>query len=172
MKILLIYSPTYGEKELLYDDEDQNFVGKYTWYLAKFKHSHSFYARTHIYTPENKRTVKLFHRLLLNINNSHILIDHKDHNGLNNQKENLRICNTHQNMGNRRIQSGSSRFKGVSRLSDRKSAKIWKAQIRIDSEKTYLGVYTVEEEAARAYDAAARIYFGKFASLNFPLEQD
>jgi hypothetical protein len=93
-----------------------------------------------------------------------IEVDHRNHNGLDNRRSNLRLATGHQNQGNRRPQGGSPRFKGVY-LSRSK----WVAQIRFGGSKRYLGRFTVEEDAARAYDAAARLIFGEFACTNFNL---
>ena len=111
--------------ESMVDDEDFDKLNKLHWNL--FPHGNNFYARTAIYDKEfyslNKKTRirhKLLHRLVMNISDPKILIDHIDGNGLNNQKSNLRICTGTQNMGNRKKNiNGSSRFKGVDRKSTR-----------------------------------------------------
>lgn len=90
-------------------------------------------------------------------------IDHKDRNGLNNQRYNLRPCSQFQNNGNRRKQAGcSSRFKGVSWNPKRKK---WEASIK-SGKNIFLGRFLSEIEAANAYDVAAKEHFGEFARLN------
>jgi hypothetical protein len=92
-------------------------------------------------------------------------IDHQDGNGLNNQKYNLRICTTAQNGANQRTQSRkkSSRFKGVNWDKDRQK---WYAHIKVNQVLKNLGRFSSEIEAAKAYNKAAIIAFGKFAKLN------
>lgn len=93
-------------------------------------------------------------------------IDHKDLNKLNNQKENLRPATHAQNSCNRRVQSNNaSGFKGVS---FDKWANKWIANICHNQKDIKLGRFETLEEAARAYDKWAKIYFGEFARLNFP----
>ena len=59
----------------------------------------------------------------------------------------------------------SSKFKGVTK----RGKASWEAQIELGKRKAkYLGAFSSEEDAARAYDAAARTYFGEFAYQNFP----
>lgn len=94
-------------------------------------------------------------------------VDHIDGNGLHNWRANLRLASVVQNGQNlKKHRDGSSRFKGVSWSNHLHK---WTAQIQIDRVYTRLGAYVVEEEAARAYDAAARRHFGEFARVNFPL---
>ncbi len=92
--------------------------------------------------------------------------DHKDHNGLNNQKENLREVTQAQNRYNSRVRSdNTSGFKGVSWS---KSALLWRAYIMKEGKNKSLGFYPTPQEAAIAYDQAARLQFGEYASCNFP----
>lgn len=50
--------------------------------------------------------------------------------------------------------------------------KPYRAGIRVNQQRIYLGCYKTSEEAAIAYDKAARRYFGEFAFQNFPLDKD
>ncbi len=96
-------------------------------------------------------------------------IDHRDHNGLNNQKSNLRFCTTAQNMANSIKHRGcSSKYKGV--CWD-KQGRRWIAYIMFNYQQIHLGCFDFEEQAAHAYDTAARKYFGEFALTNFLGEQ-
>ncbi len=91
-------------------------------------------------------------------------IDHIDGNGLNNQRSNLRWATRSQNRANaRKPRNSAARFKGVSFIK-----RLGKFQASIGKPKRYLGVFTSEEDAARAYDAAANTLYGEFARPNFP----
>jgi len=93
-------------------------------------------------------------------------IDHKDRNPLNNRFDNLRPCTHRQNLMNQSSTAGStSAFIGVSFSRSRKK---WIAQISPSRRRIYLGRFDREEDAAMAYDAAARQHFGEFANLNVP----
>lgn len=89
------------------------------------------------------------------------LVDHIDGDGLNNQEVNLRKATTSQNLMNKRKQLGASIFKGVTRNRNK-----WKSVIETKGQQSYLGVFDTEEEAALAYNKAARELFGQFAKLN------
>jgi hypothetical protein len=93
-------------------------------------------------------------------------VDHKDHDGLNNRRSNLRPATTSQNNWNVRKtgRKTASKYKGVSR---RPSGK-YRSCISACNAVTYLGTFTSEEDAAQAYDAAAIRLHGEFAVLNFP----
>jgi hypothetical protein len=90
--------------------------------------------------------------------------DHIDGNGLNNRRSNLRVASPNQNQHNRRAVGGRSKYKGV----DRPRSGRWRASIRNNTTVHPLGFYDTEEEAARAYDLAARVMHGEFGRLNFP----
>lgn len=91
-------------------------------------------------------------------------VDHRDGDGLNNQRHNLRIATSSQNQGNQcKTQGRTSRFKGVSWA---KRHGKWVAQIQVKRRSKNLGYFRREEEAAAAYDQAALRFFGEFARLN------
>lgn len=88
--------------------------------------------------------------------------DHRDGNGLNNQRTNLRTATSAQNAWNvRPHKDGESRFKGVSRNS--KKGKPWIAGIGVDGKRRHLGTFATEEDAAHAYAIAAKELYGEFA---------
>lgn len=107
---------------------------------------------------------KLMHRVILDINNPKVQVDHIDGNGLNNQKNNLRLASNQQNSFNQIKQlNRSSQFKGVSWEKQRKK---WEAYIKINKRKLFLGYFFQEKDAAKAYNKKALELFGEFAKLN------
>ena len=94
-------------------------------------------------------------------------IDHKDGDNRNNRWSNLREATRLQNSRNRKsFRGSSSKYIGVSW--NKKSSK-WQASINIrpQTNTKYLGMFTDETEAAKAYDQAAKTHHGDFARLNF-----
>lgn len=93
-----------------------------------------------------------------------LVVDHINGNPLDNRRANLRVCTVQQNNWNRkRRPGGRSRFKGVTR-----GTSGWIAFIAPNGSQKHLGTFATEEDAARAYDAAAAEAYGQFACLNFP----
>jgi hypothetical protein len=108
---------------------------------------------------------QFMHRLLCA---SAYTVDHINGDSLDNRRANLRPATVRQQAQNRRARRvGSSRYKGVSWRPD---SHCWRAIICVDGRLISLGSSTDEEQAARAYDDAARRYFGEFAAPNFPEE--
>lgn len=106
------------------------------------------------------------HRFLAGVDDPKVQVDHQDHDGLNNRRLNLRVC---ENVGNSRnarknYSRRSSEYKGVSWCEDR---SMWVASIEVSGRKIHLGYFTPECNAALAYDKAARRHFGEFAVTNF-----
>jgi hypothetical protein len=146
----------------LVDDADYERVSARDWYLVTHKTKRTVYAAS----TEGKTKIRM-HRFILGITDPKVQVDHEDHNGLNNQRHNLRFCNHQQNQANKPKQRGtySSQFKGV--RWDKQRNK-WRAQLWVNGRKVYPGTFTDEVQAALAYDAAAREHFGEFAYCNFP----
>ena len=116
-------------------------------------------------TPCGKTTI-LMHRFILGITDTNTFVDHIDRNPLNNCRSNLRIATQCQNQHNRRANLvGTSIYKGVSK---QKNVKKYKAQIMAENKLIYIGMFSSEIEAAKAYDEMAKKLHGEFACLNFP----
>jgi hypothetical protein len=159
----------------LVDDEDYEELSKFKWQATKPTNNNSFYATRWVSKKSgNRRAIKM-HRQILGLTDPKIKGDHKDHNGLNNQKYNLRASTEKQNGRNKSShKNSSSKFLGVTlrtRNDTPAKYKYWRAQIRVDNKMmpTKYFPYTDEGEilAAKAYDEMARKYFGEFANLNF-----
>ena len=142
------------------DDEEFKELNEYKWRAHKDKHT--YYAVRNIYEDGKQRTIRM-HNAIMNTPNG-METDHRDGDGLNNQKYNLRNCTHAENGKNLRIsESNTSGYKGVYW---HKAAKAWVARIRVDYELLYLGCFETVEEGALAYNQKAAELYGEFARLN------
>lgn len=105
------------------------------------------------------------HREIANIPED-LECDHINGNSLDNRKANLRAATRRQNCWNnsKRKPKSLSKYKGVSFS---KRGRPWKAMLTVNGKWIYLGSFNSENQAAKAYDKAARRHFGEFAKLNF-----
>lgn len=136
-------------------DEDFNLISKYKWCASKLGN------KIYVITGKGKNRIKM-HRLIMGINDSSVLVDHKDGDGLNNQRDNLRVCNDSQNNANRTPwQTKHSKYLGVYKRGEK-----WIAGSRKDGK--LVRVYNIETEvqAAIEYNKLAIIHHGEFAKLN------
>jgi len=138
------------------DAADYKKLSKYRWYASP--HGHVVYARC-----REKGKDMYMHRMIMRPRRGYV-VDHIDHNGLNNRRCNLRVCTPRENQANRGPCGGTSRFVGVWRNRDNK----WQAGIQCRGVHYYLGVYDDEVEAAQARDRKAYELHGERAYLNFP----
>ena len=113
-----------------------------------------------------RRSYLLMHRFIMKPPRG-LVVDHINHDGLDNRRANLRIVTQQQNSWNSRkgLNQGKSKYKGVSWDSDNQK---WAATIRIHGKCKRLGFFKDEISAAKAYDAAAKKHRGKYALINFP----
>ena len=145
----------------LVDNEDYPRVKKYTWFTSKGKYGPSC-VRTSKKTHGIQKTL-LLHRVIMNAKHEEV-VDHINHNALDNRKMNLRTCSRSENSRNMKLRIHSSRFKGVSW---HERANKWVAYIWLFGKGTkYLGLFSNEIEAGKAYNCAALKYFGEFGYLN------
>jgi hypothetical protein len=151
-----------GDAVTIIDDADQLLIAGFPWRVL---HGHRDYAHAwnggmHLY----------MHRLIAGAGPRE-QVDHRNLNGLDNRRLNLRVATGTQNQANRGPQrmrhTRTSQFKGVFWDNTRKR---WSAGIHVNGKTRSLGRYAGEEEAARAYDQAALDTWGKFARINFPVD--
>jgi AP2 domain len=163
--------PLHGNKAAgrvaLVDDDDYDLVMQYRWIVfegpqASGRGHRGPYVQTTVHDGGKCITIRM-HNLIM----GRTWIDHIDHDGLNNQRSNLRPVTPDQNQYNARPRAGTSRFKGVFWY---KADGRWEAAFRLRGKRHYLGRFATEEEAARAYDAGVRVAYGEYAYLNFPDE--
>lgn len=145
----------------LVDDEDYDFLNQWKWHVSIGTRRETYAKRVEII--DGKRIKITMHRMILCVPEGK-QTDHIDHNGLNNQKSNLRTATPVQNGANRKMcQRNTSGFKGVSWS---KSHNKWRAQISIERRNNHLGLFENAQDAAKAYDEGAIRLNGEFASTN------
>jgi hypothetical protein len=147
-------------KVALVDDSDFEYLSQFDWQVS-FSGWH-WYATSRL--GDSQGSLKSMHRLLFGFP-ARTQIDHIDRNTLNNQRGNLRVATPSQTGANSIARGGSSRFKGVTWDKNR---SLWSARLRVHPLRLALGRFEFEGDAAKAYDAAARKFFGEFARVNFP----
>jgi hypothetical protein len=146
------------QESVAVDDSDYDALTRWKWHLHTDAWGNKYAVR---FEGPYKDQKKIYmHRWLLGDCNR---VDHRDRNGLNNQKSNLRRATTSLNVANRLKAKGdfTSKFKGVGWS---KPAGKWRARVA----NAYIGVFSCEVTAALAYDDATRKAFGEFAQCNFP----
>jgi hypothetical protein len=147
----------------LIDASDYEKVSKHCWCVQQYKDKdrcQKIYAKASV-----GGTQVTMHRFLLSPP-KHLSVDHINGNSLDNRRENLRLTNKKGNAANRpkdRIKGATSKFKGVHKAT---GGKKWLSRIHVNGKGIYLGSFEKEIDAARAYDIAAKYYFGEFACLN------
>lgn len=154
-----------GKGFAVIDATDWPLVSRYEWHSHTRRDGQGFYAATR---GAHGRANRYLHRLILDAPRG-INVDHKNGDGLDCRRVNLRLCDQTLNNANQRLSCmNTSGYKGVSLTSN--PTPRWFAQIKRRKQHYFLGTFGTPEDAAHAYDAKARELFGEFARVNFPAE--
>ena len=147
------------------DDEDFKRLDQHKWQALKTPYT--YYAVRKTSRKKGPMKMIYMHREILGLRPSDgILTDHRDHDGLNNCKYNIRKCDKPKNaMNSSPWQTKVSRFKGIRPGG---TGIGWCARIKVQGKGRHLGTFDTEIEAAKAYDKAAIEFFDEFALLTFP----
>ena len=158
--------PLSQGKFAIVDAEDYDRLNQFKWCAVKY--GENYYAnRNGGKLGKFRRTfIVKMHREVLN-DPPGMIVDHINHNGLDNRKTNLRIVTREQNLWNSRknISCRTSKYKGVTFF---KRDNRWRAYITYKKKHIFIGSFLEEAAAARAYDEKAKELFGQYAFLNFP----
>jgi len=155
-----------GESEwAILDQQDYYTFGNFKWSLGG--NGKKFYAVRGVKDEIGEIKIVRLHRQIIEAPDG-LLVDHRNGNGLDNRRTNLRIATQSQNMQNRQKRKNStSRFIGVWFV---KNKNRWESRITYQGKRIWLGRFDNEIEAAKTYDAAAKKYHGEFGRLNFTEE--
>ena len=154
--------PIYYKKKVVshaqVSDKDFKYLNQWRWRLSKSKKSTLQYAYTDRYDICPVITVCM-HRIVLERKLNRQLIskeytDHKDHDGLNNQRRNVRLATSSQNQMNQRISKNNT--SGYIGVYWHKKHKKWQSQIMVDRKQMFLGRFINKEDAVKAYVKAAK----------------
>lgn len=154
--------PLTQGKVALVDDVDYQWLMQWKWRARKQTKRNIWYAFRTRKEGGHKVSVLMHKTIVSGVNR----VDHRDRDGLNNQRHNLRPATCTQNRANSRKTNRpvSSKFKGVFW---HKRRRRWMATIKVMRKPNHLGSFHNEIDAAKAYDAAALKTFGEFACVNF-----
>lgn len=155
---------THNGTEIYVDEDDMELALSVVWHLTTPTPTGVVYARTGAFSGSI-----FLHNLILPPKTG-LTTDHKDQNGLNNRRSNLRYATKSQQSTNRRRKwTSSSAYRGVS-WNER--SKKWQVILQVEGSLRRFGMYAGEIEAARVADKVARELYGEFAKLNFPGEHE
>lgn len=162
MKNITINNRKQGTLNTLVDDEDFEYLNQWKWFYTKYKTSSKVFRIERGIKEKGSFKCKTIymHREIMKAGKGKV-VDHIDHNPLNNQKENLRLCSYSQNSMNMTPRKSLSKYKGVCFRKGK-----WNAHITLNYKQMHLGVHDTEEQAALAYNIKAKELFGEFAYLN------
>ena len=139
--------------------EDFDCVAAFPWHVR----NRGYVART-IRCENGRRRQLHLHRFILGVDDAGVMVDHINGDPLDNRRENLRVCSNSANQHNQGLNKrNTTGYKGVCFY--KKSGK-YRAQIKHQMARHFLGEFRTPEEAAHAYNKAAIRLHGDFAVLN------
>lgn len=152
---------------VLVDEQDAYLLEQSRWYILRGSGTNYVTSHTGRKIDDNRKTVRL-HGVIMRPPTG-LVVDHINFDGLDNRRDNLRICTPSQNSAWKRMKGAASGFRGVYRI-EKLRIRPWEAYLRVNNDRIRVGYFKTKEDAARAYDIAAMKHFGEFAVLNFPNE--
>lgn len=176
MKTIVVESQKHGTQHILVDDDDYELVSRHTWHVVVSGNTKkTYYAKTNLPRDKNgkRRSPMCMHRLIMKCEpGDGKIIDHKDGDGLNNTKENLRFATQSQNQMNKgKTNRSKTGYLGVYDCGDSTTNK-YIARVNKDGVRHHVGRFSCKIEAAKARDKMAKEIHGEFARLNFPEEEN
>ena len=148
---------------VLIDEDDFERVSQYNWGVINSRGLIYIYSGRGKNSPLGNGKILGIHRFIMNAPIGKV-VDHINHNTLDNRKSNLRICTIGENAINRSPNKrGYSKYKGVSWDTD---CKKWTAVVSKNKKTVYKKRFKTEMEAAIAYNENALIHHGEFAHIN------
>lgn len=154
--------PLTQGKVALVDDDMYDYLMQWKWHAHCYGNN-IWYARRNEGLIPFRKTVDM-HQVIITSPPGY-KIDHRNRDGLDNRRENLRVCTNSENQANRGVPANNKTgYKGVHWS---KRERKYRAQIRVNSKHYDLGTFDNPIDAAKAYDAAAKEHFGEFAWTNF-----
>ncbi len=152
MKKINISTEKYPNIFTLVDDEDHECLNKWKW--AKLSNGYAVRGTEINYI---KKTY-LMHREIMKVSENNLVIDHINHNKLDNRKCNLRVCTRLQNSHNKRLNYGVD-YLGKDRYGNDR----YRARIMNNRKTTHIGMFDNIKDAIKARKCVARIFYGEFA---------
>lgn len=153
-------------KVAIVDDDDYEWLNKWKW--CAIKRCNTWYAERRELKSISGKIIRM-HRLITCASTGEV-VDHKNRDGLDNRRNNLRKCTPSQNNSNSVAKRNStSGFKGI--YWDKHNKK-WRATISIQGYPKHLGRFKNKVDAARAYNEAAIKHYGEFARINILTDSD
>jgi hypothetical protein len=156
----MIHALKIQNKTVLIDSEDYDLIKEYTWNISN--DGWNDYAKTEIWKGGRKKIY--MHQLIMGTKGTKYLVDHKNCNGLDNRRSNLRICDNSGNGANRRIVSNNT--SGMKGVSWNMQAGKWRVKVVKNGRDHHCGYFDDLIEGAKAYDKKAIELFGEFARTN------
>lgn len=150
------YGVGYTDKneEFYFDLEDFDKIKDYTWRMQKG------YPTSKTRDSEGKNIVTQMHRIIMDVSDKSIEVDHIYHKTNDNRKSQLRLVTHSENGMNKGLQSNNT--SGVKGVSYRKASHKWRSEITCNGKYIYLGAYNDIKNAIEARKKAEELYFGKY----------
>ena len=136
----------------------------YTWYAKLNKSIGKYYVYASEYQPKTKRCKPIFlHQFIMKANGK--IVDHKNNDGLDNRKSNLRMATDKNNSTNRRSRNKNN-SSGYRNVSWSESYGKWIVQMQVNKKNTILGKFDDVHEAGKFAEEMRQKYYGEYAGKN------